>query len=239
MVRRSAAPKSSTLPDQIAVALRRDVESGKLQPGSLLPQERELAARFGVGLKAVRDGLGILRSEGLIVSGRNGRLATRDHPGFKLHPDFEDRDDLAQLIEFMISVESEYTALAASRRTQPELRRIKMSLDDLKVAVAENRTGTDEDMQFHYEILRASHNRHVIRFGRFLEDEVRRLVRTARTNTARYAGLMVDVLAEHQAIYDAIERRDVEAARSAAAVHLRNAGDRLKLYRGAGKPQKG
>lgn len=238
VTRRSKLPKSSTLPDHIAVALRRDIESGRVKAGSLLPEDRELAAKFGVGLKTVHDGLNILRAEGLVVASRNGRLVARNHPGFRLHPDFEDRDDLAQLIEFLISVESEYTALAAGRRTAAELKRIKMSLDDLKDAVAEQRSGSDEDMQFHYEILRASHNRHIVRFGRFLEDEVRRLIRTARANTARYAGLMVDVLAEHQAIYDAIERRDPEAARAAAAIHLRNSAERLKRYREAAKPQK-
>jgi DNA-binding FadR family transcriptional regulator len=65
----------------------------------------------------------------------------------------------------------------------------------------------------------------------FLEARVRHFIRTARTNTARFAGLQRVVQDEHAAIFDAIRRRDAAAARRAAESHLRNAAARLALYK--------
>ncbi|WP_280239430.1 GntR family transcriptional regulator [Nocardia abscessus] len=53
---------------RIAESIRHDIEAGMLSPGQRLPSEPELAERFRVSLPTVRQALGVLRSEGLIVS---------------------------------------------------------------------------------------------------------------------------------------------------------------------------
>lgn len=51
---------------RIAYLLREDIRSGIYLPGQRIPTERELMERFGVSLGTVRQGLMVLRQEGLI-----------------------------------------------------------------------------------------------------------------------------------------------------------------------------
>ena len=107
---------------------------------------------------------------------------------------------------------------------------IRRAFDGMAAAIAEDRLGVDEDFQFHAGIFNATHNPFFISFSEFLEQRVRRLIRAARTNTARFAGLAARVQEEHRAIFDALVDRDTEAAGWAAERHLHNAARRLQLY---------
>ena len=59
---------------QVANALRADIKEGRYPPGSPLPSERQLAARFEVSVTTVKTAMSYLRGEGLVVS-QQGRLA--------------------------------------------------------------------------------------------------------------------------------------------------------------------
>ena len=72
---------------------------------------------------------------------------------------------------------------------------------------------------------------YLVALSEHLEASVRRVIRSARDNTARlYAERMAAVQSEHQAIFQAIEAADADAAGEAAERHLRNAADRLRLF---------
>ncbi|WP_320067584.1 GntR family transcriptional regulator [Micromonospora sp. RTGN7] len=51
---------------QVADLLRARIESGDLLAGSVLPSEARLTQEYGIGREAVRMGISVLRSEGLI-----------------------------------------------------------------------------------------------------------------------------------------------------------------------------
>ena len=57
--------------EQVAERMRGEIRSGQFAPEARLPSERDLAARFGVGRPAVREALGALQNEGLVVTRRN------------------------------------------------------------------------------------------------------------------------------------------------------------------------
>jgi DNA-binding FadR family transcriptional regulator len=57
--------------EQVAERMRIDIRTGQFAPESRLPSERELAARFGVGRPAVREAIGALQNEGLVLTRRN------------------------------------------------------------------------------------------------------------------------------------------------------------------------
>jgi GntR family transcriptional regulator len=65
----------------IAQSLRDAIRTGELIPGSALPSEAQLAARFSVSRGTVRHALSALRAEGLIVGGR-GRAPVVRRAGF-------------------------------------------------------------------------------------------------------------------------------------------------------------
>lgn len=229
-----AIARTGTLPDELARRLRHSIESGELRPGEQLPTQQELCTAYGVSRSVVREALSLLKSEGLVNSqqGRGQFVSLEGNRVFRLQPNLHDSEDLDLVLEFLMSVEVVATQLAAERRSNEELADIRTALDALDKAIAAGESGVDEDMRFHQAILKASHNPYVQQFGEYLESQVRRLIRTARSNTAKRAGLTAEVHKEHEAIFQAIADRDQTRAREAAAVHLTNAGARLRHYQG-------
>lgn len=61
---------------QLADIIRGDIRAGRLRPGQTLPSEGHLQQEYEVSLNSVRGALGILRSEGLLVTvrGRGTRV---------------------------------------------------------------------------------------------------------------------------------------------------------------------
>lgn len=59
---------------RIAADVRRRILSGALQPGVELPSWRDMAARYGVGLGAIRLAVRQLRAEGLVEGSQRARL---------------------------------------------------------------------------------------------------------------------------------------------------------------------
>ncbi|MEV6152365.1 GntR family transcriptional regulator [Nonomuraea sp. NPDC052129] len=53
---------------QLADIIRADIAAGRLTPGQALPSEGRLMQEYELGRVAVRQALGVLRSEGLIVT---------------------------------------------------------------------------------------------------------------------------------------------------------------------------
>ncbi|RFU44109.1 FadR/GntR family transcriptional regulator [Paraburkholderia sp. DHOC27] len=57
--------------EQVSERIRAAIRNGQFVADSRLPSERELAARFGVGRPAVREAIGALQNEGLVITRRN------------------------------------------------------------------------------------------------------------------------------------------------------------------------
>ncbi|RMI39758.1 GntR family transcriptional regulator [Streptomyces triticirhizae] len=69
---------------QIADAVRMDISTGRLPPGSKLPSERELIDRFGAARGTVRAGLNVLITEGLITPAQGRGYQVQQHEVFTL-----------------------------------------------------------------------------------------------------------------------------------------------------------
>lgn len=57
--------------EQVSEKIREGIRSGHFSADTRLPSERELAARFGVGRPAVREAIGALQNEGLVLTKPN------------------------------------------------------------------------------------------------------------------------------------------------------------------------
>ncbi|WP_204013928.1 GntR family transcriptional regulator [Sphaerimonospora thailandensis] len=65
---------------QLADILREKIHSGELQPGTVLPGEHDLARQYEISRPAVRQALGVLRAEALIVTLRGESTRVRHQP---------------------------------------------------------------------------------------------------------------------------------------------------------------
>jgi GntR family transcriptional regulator len=69
-------------PSQLHGDLRDRITSGRLSPGSLLPSQRDLAARCGVSIMTVRQALQLLADDGLIETRHgSGTITANRSPG--------------------------------------------------------------------------------------------------------------------------------------------------------------
>lgn len=222
-----------SLPDRVAEVLSREIADGALAPGSRLPVEAELAARFGVSRPVIREALAQLKYEGLLdsrqgrgvtVVGPAGRRSYRLEAAHLLGP-----EEQAQLYELRTVLETEAAALAARRRRPKDLKALAACLRAMRRAVEEGQVGSAPDAEFHCLLAEASGNRHLSDLSRFLYDRLAEVIKRARQSSLRTPGLSNLVQQEHEAIHQAIVARDPQAARQAALDHLRNAARRLGL----------
>lgn len=70
---------------QVADALRREIDNGTYPPGSRLPSESELSARFDASRNTVRSGLGLLVTQGLVTSSQGLGYEVAKHEVFELN----------------------------------------------------------------------------------------------------------------------------------------------------------
>jgi GntR family transcriptional regulator, transcriptional repressor for pyruvate dehydrogenase complex len=227
--------RSASLADRLAEQLRIEIVRGKLLPGAQLPTEAQVAQQYSVSRATVREAIGRLRHDGLVVARQGAGVFVADAgnaSAFRIEtPDLADRTELRAVIEFLSGVESTATALAAERRSEADLAALREALDGMKRAVAEKRPGVEADIAFHRAIVAASGNALIRDFSHFLEARVRQFIRAARANTARLAPETAQaVQTEHERIYEAIARRDPAAAKAAAEAHLLGAAERLSIY---------
>lgn len=65
---------------QFADFLRKQIESGELAPGSLLPSESALIQRYGISRPMARKAVAILRNEGLVTTEQGIGTKVREQP---------------------------------------------------------------------------------------------------------------------------------------------------------------
>ena len=92
---------------QIADALRDEIHAGVFEPGARLPSEAQLVDRFGVSQGTVRQGLALLRSEGVAVAEHGRGVFVRKQPRIRrvAHDRFARRHRKAGKAAYLIEAE--------------------------------------------------------------------------------------------------------------------------------------
>ncbi|MBV9785363.1 MAG: FadR family transcriptional regulator [Acidisphaera sp.] len=225
-----ALRRTPLLADKLAGQLRREIVGGRYTPGRKLPTERELSETYGVSRAIVREAMGRLKQDGLVVSRQGAGAFVGDiiAPVFRLDmANGYDFQDIKNIIELLSAVVSAASGLAAIRRTPAQLALIRRHCEAMDEVIAQGRSGVEEDMAFHRAIIEAAGNPLFADILDFLDSRVRAYVGTARANSARFKDLTRQVQEEHRIILAAITAEDEDGARIAAATHLANAVMRL------------
>jgi GntR family transcriptional regulator len=94
---------------QIADVLRSAIESGDLAPGARLPSESDLMTRFDVAQGTVRNALGVLRGEGLVLAEHGRGVFVRVRPRLRrlAHDRFARRHRDAGRAAYLAEAETE------------------------------------------------------------------------------------------------------------------------------------
>jgi GntR family transcriptional repressor for pyruvate dehydrogenase complex len=212
--------------DVVVAQLTRAIELGRLLPGDRLPAERELAMQLGVSRVTLRAALHALQGAGLLErSGRGsggGALVIAAEPsragdgGGRAR-----RDELEEIYEFRVACESAAAELAAERRTDADLARMRRAIDDLGGELTSARFRA-ADSDFHLALADAARNR---RLREAIEDARAAMFRPLDALPFELA--VPRTVEDHRRILDTVAGRDPAAARKAVVEHLREAQDEL------------
>ena len=214
------------LSDQVADAMVVEIRAGRLGVGAKLPTEAALVDQFSVSRTVVREAVSRLKSLGLVDSRQGSGVYVKEQGFSPLNFDAKSavsKKAVIQMVEVRRALEAEVAGLAALRRTQMDIKRIRKSIVLLAKAVQAGGDGVDQDIQYHRAIADAARNPFLIGTLDYLSQFLQGATRVTRANEARRTDFARQVCDEHEVILTAIEAGDAMAARAAAAQHMDNA----------------
>lgn len=186
-----------------------EIQSGALAPGSVLG-EVEQAARLGVSRTPLREAIGRLAADGLVV---------QQSPRVTIVSEL-DADDIRELFEVRRALEETAARLAAQRGDAAAFAALADGFAALRLDAADPLPSYDDLFaRFDAEIDASAANDYLTAALRTVRTHLVRVRRLARDNPERLAA----AVAEHRAIAAAIARRDGDLAAHATHVHLHNA----------------
>lgn len=203
------------------------IRSGALREGETLPTEREIVETHGVSRTVVREALRQLASRGLILARPRFRPVVR-RASFDAALETTEAlfsqllatpEDVRHLFETRILLEASLARHAASHATEDQLAELKAALAENGAAIAENERFFKTDIGFHEVLYRIQNNPILMAlhggYATWLAPQWSAMARDEGRNTRNYIA--------HRAIYEAVEKRDPDAAEAAMRAHLEGA----------------
>ncbi len=205
--------------------LRKAILSLSVQPGENL-EEKELVERFGISRTPVREALIRLASDGLVVllPNRGARVAAVDLSEF---PRYVEAYDLIQRAA---------TRLAAVRRQNDDIDKIKAAQDRFEKAIVKHEPlqMTEYNRDYHAAIGDASHNHYLASQYKNLLDQGMRLLRIPFAyDPSSEDGLekhLKKIIVEHRSITECIKNKDAQSAECCAHDHTKLFQSRCLQY---------
>ena len=212
-------------PEVLADYFRRKILSGSLRTGEVLPPERILVEKTGMGRSTVREALRTLAGEGLVAT-RTGRyggwvvLAAQPESVVRSVDAFIKTNSfpLTKVMQVRSSIEPACAELAAMERTAQDLdalNEISERLVDLRMP-DKVKQFHDVNLEWHLAVATASHNRILDSFMRAVSGQVRRGTADEWSTVSR-RDLTIRA---HERVMRFIREGDAENARASMATHL-------------------
>jgi GntR family transcriptional repressor for pyruvate dehydrogenase complex len=208
--------------EQVAEQIRRLIATGALKPGDLLPPERELAAKLGVGRSSIRDAVRTLEVMGILEPKQGHGTVVRDLSADALVVPLSlvltrKRELVTELLDVRRMIEPGLAARAAKNATPEEIAHMSAILASHEAKLRRGEQAIDEDSDFHYALALAARNSVVLRVLDVLMD----LLRESRSRSLQVPGRAKRSFDGHRRILRAIQKRDAKAAEAAVHQHLK------------------
>lgn len=207
--------------------IRRLIADGTLKPGDRLPNERDLGEQLGVGRSSVREAMRALTAMGLLLRRREGTFVNPDRSTLvwvALNRQGSLSSSTVQhVFEARRIFEAGIAMLAAQRATTEQVADIRSwvpgAVDDLE-------SFKTADLHFHAAIASAAGNPFITelysRVQEILFQTHQYYAALEELDPGSSANQFQQILLQHRAILEAIERHDPEAAQQAMLAHFRS-----------------
>jgi len=221
--------RRATYPLEIVNAIADLIMKGVWCPGDMIPSEKELAARFGVGRSTVREAvkslvvLGVLEAragEGSFICEPDSHILTGAFRwGLLLS-----KRNMKDLVEVRMLIEADCAAQAAHKRTPGDVDKLVHLIDLMALKQNDHEDFMRYDNQFHIEIANIVGN--VLLTS--ISSTIQTMVGIWYPITYYEPRMKALTLAEHTAITEAIRNGDQASAAAAMRNHIGCAAERLR-----------
>jgi DNA-binding FadR family transcriptional regulator len=221
--------------DQVLERLREMIVRGVLSPGDLMPSERDLMERFGVGRPAVREAMQSMHTLGLITisHGERARVSELSADVMFRQMDMVARmllsaspDNLEHLKEARRLFELGMVRVATLRAQPHDVDELKRLIADQKAVLGDPASFIKADMAFHSKIASLSDNP----IFEAISDAMLNWLFNYHTDLLLWSGRESVTLGEHETIVNCIASGDPERAAVAMRSHLDRSNDLYKHH---------
>ncbi len=196
--------------EQVAEQLRQRIFRRELEPGAWI-DELKIAEEYGISRTPLREALKVLAAEGLVTMKlRRGAYVTE-----------VSRKDISDVYRLLSLLEADAAAEVAGKATDEQLQRLQQTHEELKQNTADAERFFALNESFHMQILDIADNR----WRNQLVADLRKVMKLNRHKSLFKQGRIEDSLAEHEAIMQALLKRDPKIAMIAVQQHFANGLD--------------
>ena len=209
--------------EAISDQIRRQIETGVLQPGDKLPSDRELAVQFGVSRNSVREALRILESASILElqQGASGGAFILEGDGSSVSQSISDMMALKQIslrhvTEARVELMNVILRLACEKADETDFDLLEMNINRTRAAVEANdfeaQMGSTKD--FYTLIAQSTKNPMYTLIVAPISEVVRRFVREADIR------IPIEVVKTREQLLQLLRNRDAEGAIAVLSAHL-------------------
>ena len=199
------------------------VDEQRYAPGSKLPNENELSRNLQVSRTTLREAISFLVAQGVREIRRGkGTFVAEELPAAGLDltslAGLRSRVRAKDLFEMRLIFEPATVALACQRGTDEELRQIQKKAERVERIAAEGGDWPLADQEFHWAIIKASHNEYMRRLYPIINSAVNEILQLSQNRQH-----MQDIaLNDNRLILEFLLKRDEAGARHAMSIHMKH-----------------
>ena len=199
--------------EQTRMLLRRSILDGVYAPGQRL-KEVEISRDLGISRSPVREAIQALANEGLVrIAPQKGAFVAN-----------LDATEVAELYEVREGLEIMAVSLAAERAETLRIMDLKELLEATRSSLdRQESVGYPRNLDFHRHLSSLSGNRKLAQEV----NEINSQLKLARLRSACKPGRAEQAYEEHLTIFNALRRRNPEAAADAMREHIRHGKDNM------------
>lgn len=209
-------PRRPTIRDEIADELRTRIIAGEWALGEAVPSNKQLAEEFDTSTLTVREAVAHVIAAGFLESRHGSGTYVVDAAPDETGPAWllsrGDAAEYAELIEARQSIEAAILQLAATRRTDEQLERLRSCVATMRASRQDAEGFIAADFVVHQLVAEAAHNRILLRAMLAMRGPLRRLMSERAVEDVRAHGNLDIPIADHAELVEALERRQVDDA---------------------------
>lgn len=209
--------KKGSLVETAIESLRAAIESDQWPVGTRLPIESELSDALGISRNTIREAVRVLVHVGMLETRQGDGTYVRSNRDAGETLRRIDRSKLAEQLEVRIMLETEAARLAATRRTDADLKVMSDALDARAAAGNSLNDRISHDEWFHHALVRASHNTALIELYDYFSHAVSQTIE----RTERDDDIPEPSQEDHELLLAAIRRKDADKAEALSRALLK------------------